>query len=60
MVDDLLFYIPFNSISVMLGQWVGHNEKMYVVEASLRLKRFPLQAELELGTARSACQGITH
>ena len=27
-MDDLRFYVLFNSISVISGQWVGDNERL--------------------------------
>ena len=30
--DDLRFYVLFNSISVMSGQWAGDNEKQCAME----------------------------
>ena len=31
-MDDLQFYILFNSISVMSGRWAGDNERLCVME----------------------------
>ena len=59
-MDDLWFYILFNSILVISGWRVGDNERLCAVELRLRLKRSSLQAELFPRTARSAGQRITH
>ena len=45
-MDDLRFYVLFNSISVISGQWEVHNERLYAMELSLRLRRFPLKRGL--------------
>ena len=58
-MDDLLFYVLFNSISIILGLMGGDNKMLYAMEARLRLKRFPTRAGLDPGTARSAGQRIT-
>ena len=50
------FYILFKSLSVISGQWVDDNVKLYAMEPRLRLKRFRPPASLESGTARSAGQ----
>ena len=49
-MDDLRFYILFNSISVVSGQWAGDNERLCAVEPSSPLKRSLLQVGLESGT----------
>ena len=38
MMDDLLFYGPFNSISVISSQWKGSNVMLCVLEPCLWLK----------------------
>ena len=58
-MDGLPFYILFNSISVISGQWAGDNERLCAVEPSLRLKISWLQAELKPGITRSVGQGFT-
>ena len=50
-MDDLRFYVLFNSISVISGQWMGDNERQCAVGLRSRSERFPLQAGLETGTA---------
>ena len=39
-MDDLRFNVPFNSISVISGQWVDDNERLCAMELCLRLRRF--------------------
>ena len=53
-MDDLQFYVLFDSISVISKLWVGENERRYAVETHLLLKRSLPQAELKPGTAKSA------
>ena len=50
MMDDLQFYILFNSISVILGWWMDDNERLYAMKSCLWLRRliWP-RAGLELG-----------
>ena len=40
-MDDLRFYVLFNSTSVISGCWVGDNERLCAMEPSLQLKRSP-------------------
>ena len=40
-MDDLRFYVLFNSTSLTSGCWVGDNEKLCAMEPSLKLKRSP-------------------
>ena len=56
MMDDLLFYVLANSISVVSGRWEGDDERLCAVES----KRFPLPAGLEPGSARSMDQTLTY
>ena len=58
-MDDLQFFILFNSIAVISGPWMGDNNRLCVVEPRLRLKRSPSQAGLEPRTARSVGQHLT-
>ena len=53
-MDDLRFYVLFNSISVISGRLKVDNERIYAIEPRLRLKRYPPPAGLEPGTTRSA------
>ena len=55
-MDDLQFYIIFNSISVLSGRWLADNERLCAMEPLLRSERFPPQARLEPGTGRSKGQ----
>ena len=58
-MDDLRFYVLFNSISVISGQWAGDNERLCAMEPHLPLKRSSPQVRLEPGTARSVDQRLT-
>ena len=58
--DDLLFYILFNSISVISGQWLGDNERLCATEPCFWSEIFPLQVGVKLGTSKLAGQCITH
>ena len=42
-MDDLRFYIPFNSISVISGRCLDDNERLCAVELRLGLRRFHLE-----------------
>ena len=42
-MDDLRFYVLFNSISVILGRWVDDNERLCAMEPRLRWRRFYLE-----------------
>ena len=44
-MDSLRFYVLFNSISVILGQYEVDNEKMCAMELRLRLRRFRLEGQ---------------
>ena len=59
-MDDSQFYLLFNSISVISGQWGNDNERLCLMEPSLGLKRSLPQVELKLGTARSVAHGLTY
>ena len=59
-MDDLRFYVIFNSISVISGRWLVDNERMCAIEPILRSERFPPQARLEPGIARSEGERLTH
>ena len=47
-MDDLHFYILFNSISVISGQWEIDNERLCAMELPVRLRRFRLERESNL------------
>ena len=53
LMDDLRFYVIFNSISVISGRWLADNERICAIEPLLRSIRFPSQARLDSGIARS-------
>ena len=42
-MDDLRFYVLFNSVSVISGQWADDNERLCAMEPRLRLGRFRLE-----------------
>ena len=48
-MDDFQFYILFNSISVISGRQEVDNERLCAVEPHLRLRRFRLKRDLNLG-----------
>ena len=50
----------FNSISVISGRWSDDDERLCAMELRLQLKRSSPQAGLELRTARSVGQRLTH
>ena len=56
----LRFYVPSNIISVILGLWIDHNERLCAMKLRLRQNRFPPPASLELGTARPAGERLTY
>ena len=58
-MDNLRFYVLFNSISAISERWVVDNERLCAMEPRLRLRRFPSLAGLELGTARLTGQRLT-
>ena len=43
MMDDLRFYVLFNSISVISGRCLDDNERLCAMELRLRLRRFHLK-----------------
>ena len=49
-MDVLLFYVRFNSISVIPGQKEGDNERLLTMELRLRVKKIPTsERESNLG-----------
>ena len=46
-MDDLKFYVLFNSISVISGQWLGDIGRLHAVEPHLWLGRLPPHEGLE-------------
>ena len=47
-------------MSVIAGQYLGDNTRLYAMELRLRLKRASPQRRLEPGTARSVGKHLTH
>ena len=45
-MDDLQFYVLFNSISVRSGRWEFDNERLFATETRLRLKSLTSTAGL--------------
>ena len=45
-MDDMQFYVLFNSISVISGRWKVDNERLCAMELRLRLRRFHLEQGL--------------
>ena len=43
-MDNMRFYIIFNSISVISGRWANDNERQCAMEHRLRLRRFRIPA----------------
>ena len=48
-MDDLQFYVLFNSISVISGRCVDDNKRPCAMEPCLRLRRFRLEQGSNLG-----------
>ena len=48
-MNDLGFYVLFNSISVITGQWADDNEWLCAMESYLRSTRFRLEWGLKSG-----------
>ena len=44
-MNDLRFYVLFNSTSVISGRWAGDNEMLCVMEPRLRFGRFGLEQD---------------
>ena len=42
-MDDIRFYVFFNSISDISGQWMDDNERLCAMELCLWLRRFCLK-----------------
>ena len=53
-MDGLEFYVPFNSISVISGQWKGEHERLCTTRCRLGSERIlqPLDPKLGALTAR--------
>ena len=50
-MDDMQFYVPFNCISVISGQWKVDNDRLCAMEHCLRLRRLKIlpRAGIKLG-----------
>ena len=48
-IDDLQFYVLFNSISVISGGWADDNERLCAMEPCLLLRRFLLERDSNSG-----------
>ena len=42
-IDDLRFYVLFNSVSVISGQWEVDNKRLCEMELHLRFRRLCLE-----------------
>ena len=58
-LDDAIFFVLFNSISIISGRCLVENERFYTMEPRLRLSRFPLR-RLKPVPPRSAGQRLTY
>ena len=58
-MNDLRFYVLFNSILIISGRWADDKERMCAMEPVYD-KKDPRSGGLEPGTARSLGQRITH
>ena len=60
-MDDMPFHVLFSSISALSGQWVDDKERLTVCNGTLfRVEKISPPAGLQLGTARSVGQRLTH
>ena len=48
-MDNLRFYVLFNSISVISGLWADDNERLCAMETPFTVEKISLRAELEPG-----------
>ena len=51
-MDDLRFYVLFNSILVVSSCWNGDNERWYAMEPDFHSERCLPQAGIEPGTVK--------
>ena len=58
-MDDLQFYVLFNSISVISGRWDIDNERLCATEPRLRGEDFASSGD-RTRSARSVGQRLTH
>ena len=47
-MDDLRFYVLFNTVSVISGQWEVDNERLCAMQLRLRLRRFRFERDSTL------------
>ena len=59
-MDDLRFYVLFNSISVISGRWADDNERLCAMEPPFTVEKISPRAGIDLGTARSVGQRLAH
>ena len=59
-MNDLGFYVLFNSISVISGWWADDNEKLCAMENPFTVEKITPQVGLELRITRSVGQSLTH
>ena len=55
-MEDLRFYVLFNSTLVISGQWTGDNERLCAMEPHLQLRRFRLNWGSHLGPLGWLCK----
>ena len=58
-MDNLRFYVLFNSISVISGRWAGNKERLCVMDPRLRFTRYPSQAGIKHVSAIATGQRLT-
>ena len=58
-MDDLRFYVLFNSISVILGRCADNSERLCAMATPLTVEKISPRAGIEPGTARSGGQRLT-
>ena len=56
-MDDLRFYVLFNSISVISGRWAKDNEILCAMEPRLRLRRVRLERGSNSGAVNKKASG---
>ena len=58
-MDDMRFYVLFNSVSVISGRCMDDNERLCAMELRLRLRRYT-SSEDRTRFTRSIGQRLTH
>ena len=58
-MDDMRFYVLFNSVSVISGRCMDDNERLCAMELRLRLRRYT-SSEDRTRFTRSVGQRLTH